>query len=64
MYFEDKGERQLTLRPELTAPVMRMIAEEMRNDTNHYVCPIMASATAMRNSRKAVIGNFSNTVSS
>ena len=31
--FEDKGERQLTLRPELTAPVMRMIAEEMRNDT-------------------------------
>ncbi|MEC7589592.1 MAG: ATP phosphoribosyltransferase regulatory subunit, partial [Candidatus Thermoplasmatota archaeon] len=31
--FKDKGERQLTLRPELTAPVMRMIAEEMRNDT-------------------------------
>ena len=31
--FADKGERQLTLRPELTAPVMRMIAEEMRNDT-------------------------------
>jgi len=26
--FEDKSERQLTLRPELTAPVMRMIAEE------------------------------------
>ena len=31
--FEDKGERELTLRPELTAPVMRMVAEEMRNDT-------------------------------
>ena len=31
--FEDKGGRPLTLRPELTAPVMRMIAEEMRNDT-------------------------------
>jgi histidyl-tRNA synthetase len=28
--FEDKGGRPLTLRPELTAPVMRMIAEEMR----------------------------------
>ncbi|MGY8698556.1 MAG: histidine--tRNA ligase, partial [Candidatus Poseidoniales archaeon] len=26
--FEDKSERPLTLRPELTAPVMRMIAEE------------------------------------
>ena len=26
--FEDKSERQLTRRPELTAPVMRMIAEE------------------------------------
>jgi len=31
--FQDKGERELTLRPELTAPVMRMIAEEMRNET-------------------------------
>jgi len=31
--FQDKGERELTLRPELTAPVMRMVAEEMRNDT-------------------------------
>jgi len=31
--FEDKGARPLTLRPELTAPVMRMVAEEMRNDT-------------------------------
>ena len=31
--FQDKGERDLTLRPELTAPVMRMVAEEMRNDT-------------------------------
>ena len=31
--FQDKGGRDLTLRPELTAPVMRMIAEEMRNDT-------------------------------
>ena len=31
--FEDKGGRNLTLRPELTAPAMRMIAEEMRNDT-------------------------------
>ncbi len=31
--FEDKGGRPLTLRPELTAPVMRMVAEEMRNDT-------------------------------
>jgi len=28
--FEDKGGRPLTLRPELTAPVMRMIAEGMR----------------------------------
>ena len=26
--FEDKSERPLTLRPELTAPVMRMVAEE------------------------------------
>ena len=32
--FQDKGERDLTLRPELTAPVMRMVAEEMRMDTN------------------------------
>ena len=31
--FQDKSERNLTLRPELTAPVMRMIAEEMRNET-------------------------------
>ncbi len=31
--FQDKGERDLTLRPELTAPVMRMVAEEMRMDT-------------------------------
>ena len=31
--FTDKGDRPLTLRPELTAPVMRMVAEEMRNDT-------------------------------
>lgn len=31
--FQDKGERDLTLRPELTAPVMRMVAEEMRNET-------------------------------
>lgn len=30
--FEDKGGRPLTLRPELTAPVMRMVAEEMRMD--------------------------------
>ena len=28
--FEDKSGRSLTLRPELTAPVMRMISEEMR----------------------------------
>ena len=31
--FDDKGGRPLTLRPELTAPVMRMVAEEMRNET-------------------------------
>ncbi len=33
--FQDKGDppRDLTLRPELTAPVMRMVAEEMRTDT-------------------------------
>ena len=31
--FQDKGERELTLRPELTAPVMRMVAEELRQDT-------------------------------
>ena len=31
--FDDKGGRPLTLRPELTAPVMRMVAEEMRNQT-------------------------------
>ena len=31
--FKDKGERDLTLRPELTAPVMRMVAEELRNET-------------------------------
>ena len=31
--FQDKGERDLTLRPELTAPVMRMVAEELRNET-------------------------------
>jgi histidyl-tRNA synthetase len=29
--FEDKGGRPLTLRPELTAPVMRMVANEMRS---------------------------------
>ena len=28
--FQDKSDRALTLRPELTAPVMRMISEEMR----------------------------------
>ena len=26
--FQDKGERDLTIRPELTAPVMRMVAAE------------------------------------
>ncbi|MED5291700.1 MAG: ATP phosphoribosyltransferase regulatory subunit, partial [Candidatus Thermoplasmatota archaeon] len=31
--FQDKGERDLTRRPELTAPVMRMVAEELRNET-------------------------------
>ena len=31
--FKDKGERDLTLRPELTAPVMRMIADELRMET-------------------------------
>ena len=31
--FQDKGERALTLRPELTAPVMRMIADELRMET-------------------------------
>ncbi len=30
--FEDKGGRQLTLRPELTAPVMRAVANEFRQD--------------------------------
>ncbi len=30
--FDDKGGRPLTLRPELTAPVMRMVSEEMRNE--------------------------------
>tara|TARA_B100000282_G_scaffold294844_1_gene272801 strand:+ start:675 stop:1994 length:1320 start_codon:yes stop_codon:yes gene_type:complete len=29
--FQDKSDRSLTLRPELTAPVMRMISEEMRS---------------------------------
>ena len=29
--FQDKSDRALTLRPELTAPVMRMISEEMRS---------------------------------
>ena len=29
--FEDKGGRPPTLRPELTAPVMRMVANEMRS---------------------------------
>ena len=29
--FEDKGGRPLALRPELTAPVMRMVANEMRS---------------------------------
>ena len=29
--FQDKSERAITLRPELTAPVMRMISEEMRS---------------------------------
>ncbi len=28
--FQDKSDRALTLRPELTAPVMRMVSEEMR----------------------------------
>ena len=28
--FQDKSDRDLTLRPELTAPVMRMVSEEMR----------------------------------
>ncbi len=30
--FKDKSDRDLTLRPELTAPVMRMISEEMRSE--------------------------------
>ena len=29
--FQDKSDRSLTLRPELTAPVMRMVSEEMRS---------------------------------
>lgn len=29
--FQDKSDRGLTLRPELTAPVMRMVSEEMRS---------------------------------
>ena len=29
--FQDKSDRDLTLRPELTAPVMRMISDEMRS---------------------------------
>ena len=29
--FQDKSDRDLTLRPELTAPVMRMVSEEMRS---------------------------------
>ena len=29
--FQDKSDRALTLRPELTAPVMRMVSEEMRS---------------------------------
>ncbi len=31
--FEDKGGRKLTLRPELTAPVMRAVASEFRQDS-------------------------------
>ena len=31
--FEDKGGRKLTLRPELTAPVMRAVANEFRQDS-------------------------------
>ena len=31
--FPRQRERDLTLRPELTAPVMRMVAEELRNET-------------------------------
>jgi len=31
-YFEDKGGRKLALRPELTAPVMRMYAQEMSRE--------------------------------
>ena len=33
MLSRTKGERDLTLRPELTAPVMRMIADELRMET-------------------------------
>jgi len=29
--FQDKSDRAMTLRPELTAPVMRMVSEEMRS---------------------------------
>lgn len=29
--FQDKSDRSLTLRPELTAPVMRMVSDEMRS---------------------------------
>ncbi len=34
--FKDRSDRNLTLRPELTAPVMRMVADSMRADAKPY----------------------------
>ena len=34
--FKDRSDRDLTLRPELTAPVMRMVADSMRADAKPY----------------------------
>ena len=34
--FQDKSDRDLTLRPELTAPVMRMVANGLHNETKPF----------------------------
>ena len=56
--FKDKGERP-NIRPELTAPVMRMIADELRMETKPLRLSYLDSASDMKNSKPVATGNFS-----
>ena len=59
--LQDKGERDLTLRPELTAPVMRMVAEEMRMDTKPLRLSYYGQCYRYEEFKTGVIENSSST---